>query len=281
MADVSDVQSAIVTLVSAAIYPNGTGQASVAGVPVVIYPGWPDSDTLTADLAAEKCHVTVFAGRDERNTTRFPVSQQVTANPAPSLTLSVAGQVVTVGGTVSTPQNVMLLVNGKSYAHAVQANDTLDTIAAALAALVATHVSGTSATGAAITIGPTGFIGAARAGGFGTVATEWKRQERIFTVTVWADTPAHRDALAGAADVALASQTFLTMPDSFKARIRYRGSPQTDALQKETLYRRDLKYAVEFATTEVSQLAQVIIPSVSVTAGVITDSSTPINTTYF
>ena len=54
------------------------------------------------------------------------------------------------------PQNLTLRINNRFYVHAVQKNDTLTTIAAALAALVAVNVAGTSATGPVITIGPTG-----------------------------------------------------------------------------------------------------------------------------
>ncbi len=41
MADQSDVETALVALASAALYPNGTEAASVPGVNCRIYRGWP------------------------------------------------------------------------------------------------------------------------------------------------------------------------------------------------------------------------------------------------
>ena len=53
---------ALVNVVSAALYPNGTSEASVPGPDCRIYRGWPNSAALDADLAAGKINVTVFPG---------------------------------------------------------------------------------------------------------------------------------------------------------------------------------------------------------------------------
>lgn len=60
MADVSDVAEALAQIVADAAYPNGTGQPSVSNGPIIVYPGWPDPDSLDADLAAGKVHVSIF-----------------------------------------------------------------------------------------------------------------------------------------------------------------------------------------------------------------------------
>src|SRR5919198_514841 len=52
------------------------------------------------------------------------------------LTLTVAGNTVTVAGTPSSPLNAAVLVNGKAYIYPLQANDTATSIATALAALI-------------------------------------------------------------------------------------------------------------------------------------------------
>jgi hypothetical protein len=298
MADLADVMNVLVKRAECAVYPNGvlTSQGvkipSITGTDIVVYPGWPSSDNLDQDLAAGKTHVSVFPKVEERNTTRYRRKQIVTKSPVSTLTLSIqtpnGGNIeleaggnlilegsgnlelegdsltVVVGGTVSVPQNVMLRINGNDYVYGVQASDTLNTIAAALAALVAVDVAGTSAQGSSINIGPTGRVQAARVGAFGTVVREIRRQERIFMVTVWAGTPSLRDTIAAAIDTELAAQEFLTMPDGYAARLIYKNSPVVDALQKAVVYRRDLNYSVEFATTISEQAAAVIAPKLTI-----------------
>ncbi len=266
MADVIDVQNALTGLIAAALYPNGTGQASVSGGAIAVYAGWPPSNSgLDADLLAGKCHVTVFPKGEERNTTRYSTDQQVIMPATPTLTATVAGQAVTIGGTVTVPQNVGLIINGKPYTYAVLVSDTLTTIAAALAALVVVDIAGTTSAGAVITVGGTGRIAAARVGASATVAAEVRRQERVFQITVWADTPTHRDVIGAALDVALAQVHFLTLPDGFKARLVYKNSPVTDGLQKANLYRRDFNYSVEYATTVTTQAPVVIATTTNLT----------------
>ena len=219
---------------------------SVSGTPIVVYPGWPSSDNLAKALAAGITHITVFPQAQERNTTRYQEREQVVTPPAPTLALAIGGPAllpgqvifdapgvtwdlsgehydggvqrsysVTVGGTASSPQNVALKINGKFYAYAVQPKDTFAGIAAALGTLVAADIAETSVTGAVIAIGPTGRLQAARVGGFGTVAREVRRQERVMSIIVWANSPQLRDQIAGAVDASLADTRFLDMPDGF------------------------------------------------------------------
>jgi hypothetical protein len=140
---------------------------SVSSTDIVIYPGWPQSDNLATDLANGKTHITVFPKAEERNTTQYQEYEHVIVPPAPTLTLKISGPVlangqvlfdtpgvswdiggnydlgvarnliVTVGGTISTPQNLALRINNQFYTYAVQKGDTLVTIAAALGSLVA------------------------------------------------------------------------------------------------------------------------------------------------
>lgn len=254
MADLSDVSAALVNLIAATVYPNGTGNASVAGVPVRVYAGWPNPAQLDADLRAATpvCHVSVFPQAAEKNTTRYPTDWKPVTVNTPTLTLTIAGQTVTVGGTVpasNNPHNVVVLANGKAYVYTVLVSDTLASIAAALAALIAVDIATTSAAGPVITLPNTARILAARVGITGTALREVRRQERGFQIGIWADTPTHRDAIAGLIDPVLAFTTFLTMPDGTGARLVYKSSMISDALQKDRLYRRDLMYSVEYATT--------------------------------
>lgn len=260
MADQINVENALVALIAQALYPNGTAQESVAGVPCIVYAGWPTASRLDADLIAGKTHISVFPTAIERNTTRYSRDwEQLTVNAA-TLTLTVAGQTVTIGGVIPEPfyaHNMLLLVGGKHYAYAVQATDTLASIATALAALLAVDLAGTASNGAIITLPDTAAIEAARVGTTGTAIREIRRQERVFQISVWSDTPAHRDAVIQPVDIALADTQFLTLADGTAARLIYRNSPVTDNNQKAKLYRRDLMYSVEYATTQTASEYQI------------------------
>lgn len=261
MADLSDVEDALVALIAQTLYPNGTAQPSVPGVACIVYAGWPTASRLDADLVAGKTHVTVFPTPTERNTTRYPKDWQTQAITPATLTLTISGQTVTVGGAMPSPfsvHNLAVLANGKNYVYAVQATDTLAGIATALAALLAVDFPGTTSTGAVITCPVSCHLAAAKVGTSGTSIREIRRQERVFQITVWSDTPAHRNAVIQPVDVALAATQFLTMADGTAARLIYKGSPITDNNQKAKLYRRDLMYTVEYATTQIETDYQVV-----------------------
>lgn len=269
MADLTDVSDALVALIAQTLYPNGTGQASATGVPAIVYPGWPQASQLDADLAAipagtGRIHVTVFPTKTERNTTRYPTTPQQQTVNAPTITLTVSGQQITLGGTVSTPQNVAILVDASAYAYAVQAGDTLSGIAAALAG----QIPGASAVGAVITIPAGSVIRAARAGGSGTSLSELRRQQRVFHITVWADTPANRAAVAKLIDPMLAGLEFITLADGTGARIIYQSSCDDDMKQRANCYTRDLLYQIEYATTQQIDSTAVVVEQENVSNGV-------------
>jgi hypothetical protein len=272
MADLVDVQNALVALISQTLYPGGITQPSVTGVPTIIYAGWPTSSQLDADLLAlsqnipaGRMHVTVFPSKMERNTTRYLRNNWVkVTEPDVTITLTVSGQQVTVGGSVSTPQNVMLLVNGQPYIYGVQPDDTLQTAAAALAALV----PGASSAGSIITLAPTANLTAARVGGSGSSGLEIRRQERVFQVTVWGDTPAHRDVTSKAIDPVLGNIAFLSFPDQSRGYLQYRSTNVIDLMSKAVVYRRDLNYSVDYPTIETITTPQIMTLGIHPSVGV-------------
>ena len=284
MSDVIDVQNALVNLVSSLVYPNGIGQAPAGGVPCIIYAGWPTASRLDADLIAGKAHITVFPRTEERNTTRYPSDWSQQSINTPTLTLTISGQTITVGGTIPTlanPHVLMVMVNGTPYVYAVQVNDTLATIATALSNLINASIAGTTSNGVVITVPNAGRINAARVGITGTAVREVRRQERSFQITVWTDTPAHRDTISNVIDSALATIRFMSMPDGYNARLLYKSSPITDNMQKEKLYRRDFFYQVEFATTQTEVETQITQEQLNISKQL--DGATslgPVNTTF-
>lgn len=281
MADVSDVSETLLGLISGLIYPNGTSQPSVGGVDTRVFIGWPVTSTLAADLKKGTCEISIYPWRGERNTTRYLQQWQQASINTPTLTLTAAGQTVTVAGTIpllANPHNAVIFANGMPHVYAVQPTDTLNSIAAALATLIAIAVPGTSSAGAVITLPNSARLGAVRIGVTGTNLNEIARQEKVFHIIVWADTPAHRTSLAKVIDLALKSMTFLLLPDLSGGRVRYVGNWESDNDQKLGEYRRDLIYTVEYGTFETQVATQ--ITQVGITVGVTPDTSVVPDTTF-
>lgn len=276
MADITDVSNALVTVIAGIVYPNGTSQPSITGAPVLVYQGWPDAVQLRADLAAGKVHVSVYPQPNMLRVVDSAMSDWSTPSaPVNTITLTLSGQTVTVGGTVSAPQNAALVVDNKAYVYAVQAGDTLTSIATALAALVNADQSATAA-GAVVTIPGAKYI-SPRVGGQGVAVRETRRQEQGYQITVWANCFDQRDPIAAAIDSALSGIPHLTLADQ-SAALRFKSSRQDDSQQKEGIYRRDLMYAVEFSTFASQTLTQITATVENVSAGPSLDAQFPIKT---
>lgn len=282
MADEYDVMDTLASMSAQAVYPRGTGQPSVAGTPVIAYAGWPTRSRLDADLAVGKVHVTVYARPEEKNTTRYMTQTQSVPATTPTLTLSASGQAVTVGGAMPSPfaaHNLAVFVNGKPYLYAVQAGDSLTSIATALAASITADVPGTTNSGAVITVTAGAKVGPLRVGTSGVGIREVSRQERRFQITVWADTPDHRKAVVRPIKALLADSHFITLPDATAGRLIYvGGGGPNDNPQDAKLYRHDLFYSCEYGTTVADPQYQIVAIETNLSA----DGSTQprVTTTY-
>lgn len=262
MADSFDVMAELATLMTTFVYPNGTEAPSVTGNDIICYPGWPTQSVLDNDLRATKSHVSIYCLPGGQNTTRYPTkNQRISATPA-TLDWDVTGITATLSGTATTPQNVAIIVDDVAYAYGVKQADTLASIAAALAAMIVVNRPCTSA-GAVLSI-PNSSTIVARVGTVSTVAAEWSRQKECYQITVWCSTPANRKTIMGAVRAGLAQTHFIPMPDGFGARVRYRNGTPVDETQKALLYRYDLFYEVEYATTVTSTVPQAITWTVNV-----------------
>ncbi len=146
MADLADIESALVGLIADALYPNGAEAASAIGMPARIYRGWPVLGGLDADLAAGVVNISVLAVPGQvRNTTRWN-DPAADTYASPTITLSVHGQTATVGGIAGAGQLAGLLIDGLAHVYRAAAGDTPGRVAAALAGLIgpAASVAGAS-----------------------------------------------------------------------------------------------------------------------------------------
>jgi len=251
MADQADVENVLVTLTAAALYPNGTGEASAPGPTCRVYRGWPNPSALDADLAAGRINVTVFPVEMRiRNTTRYPAEWTGADVVTPTLTVSVTGNSATFGGTADVGQLAGILIDGRTYVYRTQPGDSPPLVAANLAALIrADRIA--LVTQASLFV-PGAGIFLARTVADGGVLMELRRQLQIFRITSWCPDPASRDSAAATIDAAFAAMTFIDLPDGSQGRLLYVGSAVFDQSQDSALYRRDLLYSIEYATTTTS-----------------------------
>lgn len=285
MADLSDVQATLVTLISGILYPNGTSQPSLTGGPVKVAAGWPIGTCLDSDLGASPSvtNVSVFP-TTSRNTTRYLDQEKELSVQTPTLGLVVSGQTVTVTGSApgaGNPHNLCVFANGKPYVYQASATNTLATAAAGLVAAIAADFPGTSRSGAVITLTSSARIGAVRTGVTGTYGQVTRNQEQIFQIGIWAADPATRDLVAKTVDLGLSKLLRFTLPDTSICKLTWKNSVQSDKYQKQTLYRRDLFYACEYATVDIETATQITQIQENNSAAFVTQNpATNLGTTY-
>jgi hypothetical protein len=251
LADLSLVESALVSAITAVIYPSGTSGASVTGTPIRIYRGWPTTGPLSLDLAQGVPNISVFpVPGATRNTTRwYPI--QIVQSARPTLLAAASGATVTFSGIAAAGQLAGILADNQPFVYAPLATDTPAVVAASLAqairAIRTCWLSGTS-----VTI-PDAMHIIGRVSTAGTTTTEWCRQQQSFRITLWCPNPILRDQIAALIGAALSAIAFLTLADGTSGRLRYRSTASVDDDQDAQQYRRDLIYDVEYGTTQTLQ----------------------------
>jgi hypothetical protein len=299
MADQSDIEAALVQLVAGAIFPasptylsGGVGTTNLTVYPnggttpatpqAKVYRGWPEQATLYADLQAGVSHVSVFSESGMwRNATRWNPTTSIVAPGTPTLTATVSGNTVTIGGTV-TAGNVVGVAFGPgaayAFAYAALGTDTLQSVAAALAtAINATLTLPGTATAAAngvLTLpGAVNLQAATMAPAL--TATEVRRQQQTFRVSVWCPTPQHRDVFASTIDRALSSLTdtqgrltrFFQATQYEVAELLARSTYTTDMPSRDRVWRRDLCAMVDYPTTAFTTQPYVLFGSLFTQTG--------------
>ncbi len=266
MADQSDVEAAVAAMVAAELYPAGTDAASAIGAPCRIHRGWPDAAGLDADLKAGRVRVSVTVEPGEqRTTTRYPDEWTVAQTRPVTLVALATGNTVAFSGSADAGQLAGVLVGGTAAVHRTVAGDTPASVAAALAKALRS-VQAATASGATLTV-PNAISLVARVAADQTGTRETRRQRVGVRVVCWCPEPKLRDATAAAIDVALSAVDFVSFPDASAGRLLYVASLPSDRAQDAGLYRRDLLYSVEFATTLTATLPSLLFSDLQVTAG--------------
>ena len=260
MADIADCETLLVTMAAAALYPNGTSQPSAVVAPCKIYPGWPNSTQLDADLLAGVVNVSVFPV--EGSSAKAPLildNPQMIVAPVHGLTASVSNQSVTITGTPTTGEFATIIADDKHAYSSAGASSAA--ILSALLAAAQVDYPGASLSGPTLTIPAVSIQ--ARLGAPATLGNVVHKQKQSFRVTIWAPTEALRSATAAVVDVALKRVNVVTFPDTSKGIMTYERTLITDNMERSVCYRRDLVFSIEYATLEAFQAVEVTTVGVS------------------
>ena len=254
MADLSDVENAIVNAIVASVYPNGTSAPSAIVVgstayPCKVYGGWPEPDDIDADMVATPpvVNISVYAMPGmERNTTRFPREWFNQFLGTPTITATLSGVEVEIGGAITVGQYVSILIGRQNaYSYAAKAGDTLSSFAANLAAMI--PIASVDDDVITLPLTAQGLI-KVRVGAPGTIIQELERTNQLYMVSIWTPNNPIRVAASKIIRPALADIDYLNFPDATVGRLLYDSSHDISAMQKQNVYRRDIRYWVEYAT---------------------------------
>lgn len=236
---------------------DGTGAqatAIIAARKIYIFAGDPLKQNLDADLRNGDINIAVFAQKGmTRNTTRIrdtftdPVIDEATIN------LTVASNTITVTGTVTPGQAAVAIVNGIGYAYAAETGDTLNDIAAQLAALIPNATVNNNV----ITVNDAYSI-VARVSVQGTARRVLQSQESIFRVRVIVPTAYQsiRELIGKTIQLAflkLEPRYYLQMPDGIAASIRAKGIDEINTYEFDLALVRDYLYLIEYHAVDVEQ----------------------------
>lgn len=262
MADIADVEAAIVSSVTACLYPQGLSQSSVVGTLCRVYRGWPNSATLNADLNKNIVNITVVSDAETGRTTTRYLPEWAFTPASPGTIVATTSTSITIAGSPQVGDVVGCLIDGLTYVYRVQSGDAAGLIAANISLLIRKDrpvlVAGPKIElpGAASVV--------ARVVADGQSAFESRRQEKDIRVICWCPSPTVRDAVAAAIDSALNDTPFLVLSDSTNARIIYRNTASYDQAQNALLYRRDLVYVAEYPSVTVAALPSMIFGAAAI-----------------
>jgi hypothetical protein len=210
--------------------------------------GW----TLT-DAAARIVNVTVNARAGVGRPVRPYVfgGPGIGTIPAATLTVSIAGDVATIGGTVTAGQGVALATNSFTGAgYTALTGDNLAAVATGLAAALTAAGQAATAAGDTVTVPGAAALYANTFVSVGTVQ-EVQRQIQGFDITIHAPGRDVRDATSAAFKPILDNTIQFTLPDGFAARML--AAPpieiDDDRPERALMFDRHVYYNVEYATT--------------------------------
>lgn len=265
MADQADIEQALADAATLALYPQGSAAPSVPGPACQIHRGWPSPAMLDAAMGAEHIVVAIVAVEGSLHPSAgFPENWVPGAAIAPSLRAEISAETVGFSGRADVGQIAGILVDGRVNVIRTEASDTPELVAARLGALIRAYRP-VQVIGALLGL-PGAVQLVARVVADQPAIRELRRQTQSFRVACFCPSPALRDSTAAAVDTALARQRFLPLPDGGAARLLFAGGASLDEGGNAGLFRRDLIYSAEYATTEHAMQAAMLFGTGSIGA---------------
>jgi hypothetical protein len=167
------------------------------------------------------------------------------AKGKPTLQFTVNGTAISVAGVASALTNVLITLNRKTFSFHFRAGTTAGRAIHALSA--ALPKSFTVLSSVCIPLAEHLSISVTTAG---TAVKELHRQIKDFQITVWAPAPGLRDRIGSAIDTALSEQCHIDLNDGAPAQLLYTRQFDSDRSENWHVYRRDLIFSVNYATTQ-------------------------------
>lgn len=235
-----DAASTLVAAIAGWFYPAGVDGPAATGDPVKVFAGWVDPEDMRRDLQSGVVNVTVWPTSTVRTASGIAGDWREVSRKAPTISAEVNGDEVTFSGAISTPQVVALVIDQVAYTREVQAGDTLESMAAALANLISADRTAT-ADGPTLAVPGTHEL-LVRLVTRGEIARTVRREERTFQITTWTNSPAQRDRIARLLEPRLADAHQMS-----GLTLRWADSAWIDDGQKQGIYRHDIRVRVEYA----------------------------------
>jgi len=256
MADQSDVEVALVGQIQGVLYPHGAGAASAIGAACRVYRGWPLSAALNADLAAGVVNVSVVPVAGSVKPLVSFNDGWMGGGVAPGMTATSFGNSVTFTGVAGTGQLAGLLVDGVPYVYSSVAGDTVAQVALELGAMISVNITATSVDATVTVPGAYSVVGLTAADV--SLWQEIRRQRQSFLIAFYCSTPQLRDSVVALVDLNLTGMKFVGLADGSDGRLIFAETNSQDQNQIAGIYRRDLIYHVEYATTVTMTTAQMM-----------------------
>lgn len=241
-----------------ACYPAGIMSPSVTGNQITIEAGFPIRTQLDKDLQLGYSHVFVYPDVKQRAITKFEREYLPLQKTPATLVATVSGMTVTITGTVTLPQSVMVIVNGTGYGYGVVMGDTVNTVAAGLAALI----PGAVAVNNVVTVASAYSLIARISTNF-TAGRELARIEGVFNIYIESPNPEDRAVILDAVDTYLKVNFRIVGSDDFYLLLFYHDLKATDELEKEGVYKARLMYMIQYPTTQITNFTSITQPFVN------------------
>lgn len=258
MSGLFQILNTLAEQVSTACYPTGTGNASVTGKQITINAGYPIRTQLDKDLQSGFSHVYVYPDPKQRDVTKFERVYQTLSIADPTVFTEVVDNTVTITGTPSINQAVMVINNKTGYAYSILLGDTLNDIATQLASLI----PGATSIGPVITISGSYKLDA-RVSTQGSAAQEISRTDGVFNIYIDSPNPQDRATILDAVDKFLKINFRIVGPDNFYILFFYHDIRVTDHLEKEGIYQANLMYTIQYPTTQIENFMSIAYPFVN------------------